>query len=425
MTAQRLTTSLLFLVLVVAAVDLAAHWSAGGPTPIQLVSLPGFDPAQADRITLADEDGQVVLERAPDGWRITAPTAGRAHQPAVEELLAAVSAGIEPDARVDLGDHERYGLAGGDELRVRIEGAAITLTSFVVGHDAGGGSTWVRWAGSDAVYRARIGGRATYERTPRAWRDLQVTRLDPDQLHTFRIIGSERIVITRTSGGWTHAWRDLDGPTIEQLVAGLCELRGLEVAAPGPVAPDVTVELEGAGAPVVLAFEQVGDLWFVGRQDVDGRWRVPSALPAMLIRAPESLVNRTLWRRSASPVVRIERIRGAERRVLAQTETGWVRREDAGDVALDPTRASAAGVWLSGPRVSAWVHGLTPRQVGFPAREQWIVTFADGRTRILELAGETSLDGMRHVAVRERRRLRRIGWVDDRVVQSIQALFGE
>ena len=422
MSAARTTTALLFVTLTLAVLDVGAHLQAQPPPPITLVSLPGFDPSQADRITLGGATRSVVLERRSDGWWIAAPTAGRAHQPAIEELLGAVSGGIEPEARVDDGDHGRYGLSGGGEMQVTVEGEGATLLTFVMGHDAGGGSTWVRWAGSDDVYRARIGGRATYDRSPRAWRDLAVTRLDPAALTAVRVRGPERFKIVREGGEWTHPWRDLDGPSLRELVARLASLTALEVAAPRFVEGDLTVQLDEPGRSTVLTFEQVGELWFVGRQDRQERWRVAHDLPQVLMEAPESLANRSIWPRSTAPVIQVERERDGQRDVISKSEEQWVRVDGQGDVVLDATPASAAAVWLSGPRVRGWAEGGAA-QLGFPATERWTVTFADGRRRTLELGMRTTIDGLPHLAVRSRRRPKRIGWVDERVLRGVQGLF--
>ena len=423
---QRTTWLLLVLVILTAFVDGVAHLSDFGPTAIQHPGLPSFDEAAADRITLGRTDDVVVLERKADGWWIVAPIAGRANQDAVQSLLDALSAGVAPEAGVGEEDRERYGLAGGNELRVDVQGEGVTLATLYVGHDAGAGSTWVRWGGGDAIYRARIGGRATFDRGARAWRDLDVTSLDPRNLQRVVVRTENRTFtwIPDGQGGWRDRRRPLDVPTLTRAVQALARLHALEVAVPAYAEGSLVVELIGPNDTTRLAFEAIGELWFVSRADRDERWRVAPELPALLVAAPDSLLDRHLWGPIQAAAVRIEQRIERERAALELSdEAGWVRTTPT-PLDVDPKRAQAAATWLRGPRVARWAEE-PPRELGFPGSESWQVRFDNRRIRTLELGGRALIDGMEHVAVRDRRQSNKVGWVDARVVSGIQRLFSD
>src|SRR6185503_7107396 len=123
------------------------------------------------------------------GWRIDGPIDAAADAPAINALVATLTAGVPMDVRIDVGHHKDYGLVAPDVIRVDLEGEAGPITSFYVGNNAAGASSFVRFAGSEGVYRARLGGRHRFDRTAGQWRDLRVEDLDPAAIDAVDIDG--------------------------------------------------------------------------------------------------------------------------------------------------------------------------------------------------------------------------------------------
>ena len=420
---QSITTGLLIAFATAVVADVAVHRLKRPTAAAEYPQLASFNPENATRITIGRTDDSVVLERRDDGWWLVAPTTGRANQEAVDQVLSVVSAGVLPEAGVGTDDLAPYGLAGGTELRVDVGSEQQALATLYIGSDAGSGSTWVRFGGTQAVYRARVGGRATFDRGVRAWRDLEVTRLDPGALTEVGLtLPEESLKLVPKDGGWSHAWRRLDGPTLGKVVGELAALRALEVAAPGYIEGPLAAELVTANQTVTLRFEPVGDLWFVGRDDRDERWRISPELPRLLMAAPPSLEDRHVWGPIEAEVVGIERRTGRDRAVLQRTEGRWSRTLPT-PLSVEEKRANAAGMWLRGPRVAQWAPKSRARDLGFPGTESWRVRFGNGRTRTLELGAPSRINGVDCIAVRDRSRGSKIGWVDARIVAGVQSLF--
>ena len=421
MRAIRRTQALLAAVVAVGLLDVVAHWTAGPSSVEALPSSPGFDVEDARQITVGRTDASVVLALTDGAWRIVAPAAGPADAEHVSALLGGLANGVHPDARVDEGDFERYGLAGGSELRVEVRGAQAPLATLHLGHDAGGGSTWVRFAGEDTVYRARVGGRGTYERTPRGWRDRRIVDVEADAIVALTISGDQgQTRLAREAAGWRSPDLPIDGPAIQQLVDALAQWTALEVAAPGAGTADVRLDLElASGRLLGLEIEAQGSLWFVRASDRDDRWRVAAGIPTLLAGAPQTLADRHLWT-STSAVERIVREDERGQRVLAHSGEGWEILRPA-HVDVDVRRAEAAARWLSAPRVEAW--GDASKLPATPTR-RWTITFADGARRTLVFGARRQGPQGGQVRVYDRRAPARWGWVDARFEAGLDQLFG-
>ena len=414
MRAVRQTRWLLAGVVVLGITDAAVHTAERAETAA-LPALPGFDPALVDRITLGRADAPVVLARAGEGWSLVAPASAPADPLLVDQLLEGIASGVQLEARVDEGDLERYGLDGGYERRVDVQQGERSLATLYVGNDAGGGASWVRLPGADTVYRARVGGRGRFDRSPGAWRDRQVTRLDPASISGVTI-GST--VLTREGEGWRSAAGPLDAPTVASLVAGLAELRALEVAAPGRDANEPPLEVVLGllhEDPVTLSFARVGQLWHVWRGE--DRWRVGPELPELLVGAPRSLADRALWSVPVDEVARVELLSAERQGVLERDGAGW-RVVRPVHVDVDPRRAAAAAEWLATPRVVAWSDAPGASH-GFPSSHRWRIT-TGLQVRTIELGTPAGA----RVPVRDAAAPERIGWIDARIVAGIEAIFG-
>src|SRR5690606_19215336 len=141
----------------------------------ELPEVAAVAPEAAARIRLTEGDDRIVLEREGETWRMTAPGTHRADPEAVDALLQSLRRVVRLDVQVGRGDLETYGLTSPTALRVEVEDAEGTrLADFYVGHDVAGGTTYLRFPDDDAVFRARLGSRARFDRSAAAWRDHRI-----------------------------------------------------------------------------------------------------------------------------------------------------------------------------------------------------------------------------------------------------------
>ena len=406
------TRRLLVAVLALAAVDLAVWGLGRTPPAAALPSVPSFDPAAASAIHLTGPAGDLGLVRTGDGWRLTAPTDAPADPVEVDAVLAALAGGIRPDLRIGDTDHETYGLSGGEELRVEVDGAAGRLSAFYVGRDAGGGATWIRLPDKGDVYRARIGGRERFARPAGGWRDRRVIDIDPATIVGWSVRAGELAWgATRSPDGWTGDPFPVDGPTVDRLVAELAKLRAAEVTAPRADAvrwDGPTVALRTQEDNVVLTFGSDGPTRYVRRGDREEQWRI-SAPWLDRLSEPETFRDRALW--TAARVDRFVLRAPGREGILVHEGDSW-RIERPPNVDLDPARAEAVAAWLAQPRVLAWDTAAPT----FAGDHRWEITL-DGQLRRIELGPE---DGDR-VAIRVDGR---VGWIEARVVRIAEGLFG-
>jgi len=410
MNAVRQTWALLGAVLLLAGVDLGVHawrwWWAPSPIP----ALPSFDPAAATRITITSAEQTLSLERDGDRWRIAAPVDAPADPVEVQALLADLSPGHRPDARISDADRETYGLAGGREVSVDVAATDGMLLSLVVGDDAGGESTWVRIPGDEDVLRAPIGGHARLARPAGVWRDRTVTDLDPAEVGAVAIRWDDRQLRSeRGPDGWSG---DVDGPTFDRVVALAARLRAEEVAA-GERATDrtIVVTLEGA-QPVSLELGRSGGLWTVRRDGGPTVWRIDGALPA-LVSDPGTLASRLLWKEEPGAIRRVTLDHDGATVEIAREGEGF-RAVRPAHLELDPQRVGALVSFLASPRVEAWTPAADPG----PPRRTWRVEL-DGRARVLELGPDAD-----RVWIREAANPARIGFLSLGTVRRIEAVLG-
>lgn len=415
MTALRHTRALLGAVLLLAAADVAVRVLDRTAATEALPSLPAFDPADATRISLGHTDETTVMALVDGSWRLMAPADAPADPGEVGALLGALSGGIRPEAKVDDTDHERYGLAGGTELRVDVEGQG-PLLSVVVGNDAGGGSTWVRYPNSEDVYRARIGGRSLVDRPAGAWRDRRVTDVEPETVRAVEVAWPGGQVSARRAGARWEADPPVDAPTVERLVVELARLRAAEVAAADrEVAWDLaTVRLAREEGDIVLVFGRRGPLRYVRRLDRDEVWRL--AVPWVDRLAEKGTwLDRAVW--TAARVDRIAWRAPGRDGILQRTDGGWKVVRPA-NVDVDPSRAEALAAFFAEPRVARW-EDVEPAAAGFPSAQRFAVE-ADGDERVLEV-GLTEAD---RTYVRDASTPSRIGSVESKTIAAIAAAFG-
>ncbi len=239
------------------------------------------------KVSLVLEDGE---------WQLVSPVKASADTPGIRRLLRLLDDGIPMDARIDEANPDPYGLDFQDAAAVDLyTGGDVATVSFVIGWDTSGGSSFVRLHEDDTVYRAKIGGRARWDREVDLWRDPFVVRTDRAELTDIEVtVGDEHFTLTSdggAAGGAARRWSVVESPgfaldqrTVEAWAASLVSLRAGEVLSASfdggfdePVA-EVTLLLAD-GQAVDLAFGSLDGerSAFVRRGDREATYRVSTA----------------------------------------------------------------------------------------------------------------------------------------------------
>lgn len=418
MSAKRSETyRLLAAVVALALLDASISWLSARHPPAEPLSLQPFDPALAKRIQIGQIDDLLAISRGDDGsWSIAG--AGLSADPReIELILSEIADGISASLSSEvtpeqLGD---YGLAGGAEIRVNIEGDSGPLAELYVGADAGGGNTWVRLPGEDRVFQARIGGRARYERSTSSLRDRRLSDLDPASVETIEIASpSARLLARRAADRWQSEPFPADDAMLEELVRALSRLRAVEMSdqSDGIDWSLATVHLEAQGERVELQFGRTETNRYVRRPDHTGVGQI--RLPWVdKLGDPSIFADKSLW--AARRIERFSLLAPGRDGLLEREGDRYVIRRPSG-VDIDPNHLSAVISFLMRPKVLSWGSGAGESLGERPSAHRWSVETDQG-TFTLEI-GEP--DGDR-VAVRADQRA---GWLDARVIRSIEDLFG-
>lgn len=158
-----------------------------------LPSLPAINRDDVTKIMLTKSGESIILERDGEGWDITSPLKADADSVSIKSLLMVFRKEVPVDLRVDKGNLKEYGLD--DNTGVHFEvftNSQDPYVSFVVGQDVPGGSNLIRLAGSDDVYRARVGGFFRYAKPATEWRDKTLLNLDYDQISSVSLIRTDQ-----------------------------------------------------------------------------------------------------------------------------------------------------------------------------------------------------------------------------------------
>lgn len=255
-----------------AAVLLALNLVDPGEQARAVAALPTLAAVSKDeirRVEVSNAVEKIVLEaireegasgEAEPVWHLRAPITGDADQAAVRALLLGFRKELPLDVKVDEASGEKlaeYGLDAGSAIVVELFGAGEEpKLSFILGKDAPGGSSFVRLPGSDAVYRARVGGRHRFERPPAAWRNRVLLGFPVEDARSLRIsrAGAEPYSLTRVDGGPWALSPAADFPVDQDAVEGaLKALSGLKAGELLDPSVDGGFSPPAATAEVVLA----------------------------------------------------------------------------------------------------------------------------------------------------------------------------
>lgn len=244
---SRTTLTLLAVAALLAVLLLIPGSRHAGQIDLPVIS--AIDPASVDHITLIRSGQTTVIERDGERWFLRQPLQAEADATTLRQLLQTFSKDIPIDLRIDEGNLEDYQLDDSNNIGLEIfTGGSEPAISLVMGKDLPGGSTVLRLPGSDAVYRARLGGRHRYDVEATDWRNRVLLDIEPDQVVGIGL-ESPRGVLTFTREPLGNAelegevrygpWQLADNPmfvvdqdTLDMMAGSLARIRASELHAP-------------------------------------------------------------------------------------------------------------------------------------------------------------------------------------------------
>ena len=254
------------------------------------------------RIEISQASEKIILRKEEGTWVVVSPNKGKADLARIRSLILNFRKPIPMDALIDTNNEEKYGLEGGNALVVEIwtEGADAKV-SFLLGADATKSSSFIRISGSDAIYRARIGGRRRYAYSARDWLSQQVISLelnDITSISTQEISGNGYEIKKGTS-----LWEiegivtdDLDQKSIGTALKSLIRLRIGERASVVDFVSTFQMELgTTSGIPFQFQIAEVEAggalLKVVGEEEI---YRVASPALERFFKGAQHFLNRKL-----------------------------------------------------------------------------------------------------------------------------------
>ncbi len=268
------------------------------------------------RIELSGAEDKLVLRPEAGRWRVTAPYQAEADQQAVQALLTAFRKEILIDVAVDRGNEDKYGLEPGKGHVIEVwTTEEDPVISFTVGDDTAGGSSYIRLSGDDAVYRARVGGRARFARSLSEWRSRFAVDVAPERVvgMTFRV-GEAELALTRPAAEtspegvararpWslepTPPWT-LDQALADAWVSRLAQLRAVAILPPdtaiGATAAEVQLSLDDGSARTLRLHPREDGPLLATVDETPERYRVPDVLLQLLPKTADDLRDRTVLR---------------------------------------------------------------------------------------------------------------------------------
>ncbi len=378
----RITTALVLAVLAVGAIDVAVH--RPGPMTASVPLVAG-DPASATEIHVRKLESDVVIRKTDGGWAIATPYRDRADPAFIDGLLAIGQRA--PDAEVDRGHLEDYGLDAGSAIHVSIHGDTGELGAFDVGFDLEGGQTFLRLAG-DRIVRAQVGGRAFFDRPLNGWRDPKLLPWAPSEIGTLHIDREPGFTLVREPtlgdddaplfGPWQRVEipQAIDQPEANAFLAAVAGLRVLSVAGPsantGVDDPILAIHVQSVeeGAKQILSFGRTDEGTFVRRNAEPTVYQVSPKVLDLALRSQDAWNDRT-W---GPPLVGTTEFFADGLRLKFQSGRWTYEGQPANDGAiverLDLLSSLRVEQWLTGKKCPTG-HLFA---VSSPEKRRWIIS---------------------------------------------------
>ena len=138
-----------------------------------LLEFAAIPSAQVQFVSISSPEASIQLHRTEAGWSVTSPEQLPANTQRIEALLADWAGGMKADAAIGIATNEseesRLGLDVKHRSELRIGDAEGVLVHLEVGRSVAGGSHYVRVAGTDEVFQARVPGGTRLDPTLSRW----------------------------------------------------------------------------------------------------------------------------------------------------------------------------------------------------------------------------------------------------------------
>jgi len=128
----------------------------------QRLELAAILPSEVQSISISSPDARIEIRRTGTGWTVDSPQQLPADTQKVEALLADWAGGMSSNKAIgttlNQSDESTLGLDTKQRRELRISNSEGALVHLEVGRSVAGGSHYVRTAGTDEVFQARIPG---------------------------------------------------------------------------------------------------------------------------------------------------------------------------------------------------------------------------------------------------------------------------
>lgn len=185
------------------------------------------------RIELTQQGNKIVLEKSNDEWIQVSPLNGVADWARIKAMVLNFRKSIAMDVLVDpnpTDDGKTYGLDASNAITVEMwkANASIPDISFEVGQDAGEGASFVRLHGSEAVYRAHIGGRRRFAYDASDWLNQRLLQFDVAEMTEVQVESDDVLYsLVKTDDVWSIQGFDaaLDAQKLSMALQSLSVMR--------------------------------------------------------------------------------------------------------------------------------------------------------------------------------------------------------
>jgi hypothetical protein len=423
--------------------DRGARFGAEGTLPF----LPPITLQSATRIEITSAYEKVVLARDEEGtgWSLTAPLTQAADKSHIRAVLQAFRGEVQMDVRVDSDNHKDYGLNASGGLIVEIwSGTEAPEVSLTIGNPAPGGANFVRLSADESVYRARVGGRARFERSAADWRNRALLDFAEDEIQGVSVKPSSgpQLHLVRDESAEGAAvpgpWRIDGGPAVSpadlaRLVAAVGHLRATEILGDdfdggfSPPAAEITV-VDGTGTETTLAvgsraYEKAAFVRIEGQQAV---YRVRGRVVGALLRlASGGGPSKTIFQVNPANMAALIYYEGRTQVELGPNESGvWTLRSPAG-LTIDVKDIEWARMALSRPAAVGIAAGMSDGSTGLSRPKMVIeVQRADGSHEALYVGRAFMSDGDVRFYVK-RQGGDKIYEMDEPMLSRIRRAFGQ
>ncbi len=334
--------SLGLLALALAVVAGAYFWlEAKGKKSEDARQLFPMDEKEIERLSIKKPEGQIVVEREGNGWRLVEPVQARADAMEISSALQTLlttkqerSIDEQPKSLAEYGlEHPAI------QVTLRLKGDKPPAVLLLGDKNPNGFSIYAKRGDQPAVFLVADILRTRLDRKAADFRDKTLLVLEPDKVKQLELIAKGRSIKLSRSGGDTWELTQpikgkADASAIRQLLWNIKDARVKEFLAGGADAkrrygldtPDFIVSLTEPDASKRLLLKKAPDpkMGLYALAD-PGEWvvTVDARLLTELSKSPFDLRDRSLFRFETTDVKTIELRRGDQSIKLAKEGDAW------------------------------------------------------------------------------------------------------